>query len=57
MSKRYKKQSIEIADIFVRCSGDLNAIEYTLQKQAAIKGVAQPVHSRQFFAEWSHTED
>jgi len=57
MSKRFKKQNIEIADVFVRCGGDLNATEYSLQKQAAQRGGAPPVQARQFYTEWSHTED
>jgi hypothetical protein len=33
LQKQYKKQSIEMADAFVRFGGDMDAIEYSFKRQ------------------------
>lgn len=35
LQKQYKKQSIEMADAFVRFGGDMDAIEYSFKRQQA----------------------
>ena len=38
LTRKYKRAStsqVEIADLFVRCGGDLDAVEYHLQQKAA----------------------
>ena len=51
MQKKFKKQALEIADIFVRCSGDLKAMEHYMLRQMG------KTHGKAFYTEWQHVED
>ena len=46
LGRRHKKSKEDIADMFVRLSGDLDALRNQLQSQ-----------QQKFFTEWSHAED
>ena len=64
MSSKYKKPIEEIADAFVKLSGDLDALKSVLslktgrleQPDINLKSASEP-GQRQFYTEWSQTED
>lgn len=56
-TKKYRKGAEEVADVFVRLSGDVESMDQYFMTRDGCGGSTNNASGRHFYTEWSQTED